>query len=120
MREVIIYNYDPVPQGIKNFEEIRITQKLRHLATELAFFGIEDPAEIMEAIEKAVKICQTAGIPVTENFKPVFFCKKNNIFLDWRLSDLALKLTILNAGIHHDIVCKTQVSLAKSSLMPFW
>ncbi len=120
MREVIIYDYDPVPQGIKNFEEILVTKKLRHLATELTLFGIEDPVEIMEAIEKAIKVCQMAGVPITENFKPVFFCKKDNIFRDWRLSDLALKLAILNAGIHHKIVCRTQVDLAKQSLFPFW
>ncbi len=115
MKEVVIYNYDPMPEEIKNFEEVLISRRLRHLATELAIFGIEDPAEIMEAIEKAIKVCQVAGIPVTEHFKPVFFCKREKIFRDWRLSDLALKLAILNAGIHHDIVCRTQVNLAGRS-----
>ncbi len=116
MREVVIYNYDPIPEKIRIFEEVLVDRRLRHLATELALFGIEDPAEIMEAIEKAIKVCQRSGIPVAENFKPVFFCKRNKVFRDWRLSDLALKLAILNAGIHHEIVCHTQVDLVKRSL----
>jgi hypothetical protein len=116
MREIVIYNYDTIPEKIRIFEEVLVDRRLRHLATELALFGIKDPAEIMEAIEKAMKVCQTAGVPVAENFKPVFFCKRNNIFRDWRLSDLAMKLAILNAGIHHEIVSRTQVDVVKRSL----
>ncbi len=116
MRELVIYNYDPTPEVIRDIEEMLINRKLRHLATDLALFGIDRPEEITEAIERAIEVCRMAGVPVAEHFKPVFFCRNNKVFRDWRLSDLALKLAIINAGIDHEFVCLTQVDLVRRSL----
>ena len=115
MESIVEYSYTTIPEVIKNFEDILVTRKLTHLASEMAMFGIDDAGEIKKAIEKAVTVCRMAGVPVAENFKPVYFCKNGKVFRDWRLSDFAFKLVIINTDIKYKVVSMTQVGLVKKS-----
>jgi hypothetical protein len=113
MNSIVEYDYIAIPEVIKNFEDILVAKKLKHLASELTVLGIDDPDEINEAIEKAITVCRIAGVPVAENFKPVYFCKNSKIYRDWRLSGLAFKLAVINSDIRHKAVSVTQVELIK-------
>ncbi len=114
MRSIVEYNYTTIPEVIKNFEDVLTARKLTHLASEMALLGIEDPEDINEAIEKAIMVCKRAGIRAADHFKPVYFCKNSKIFRDWRMSDFAFKLAIINADIRYKVVSVTQVEMVKN------
>lgn len=89
--------------------------ELEYTASELfVSLGLIDPYKIDAAVARAIQICQTASIPVRNNFKPVYMSSHGQIVCDWRLSPLARKLVILNADASHPLVAKVQVELLKS------
>lgn len=104
------------PVVIENepFEHIADTlfeRKLNHFASELFGMGFSDSYKIEESIFRAIKVCNAAHIPVRENFKAIYVCSENEILRDWRLSNFALMLVVINADAGNPVVARTQVQL---------
>ena len=84
--------------------------RLKYLAGDLHQYAISND-EIQEAVDRAVKVCKATGIPIRENFKPVFVCRNHEIEQDWRLSPLGRKLVMLNANPANPYVARLQMEL---------
>jgi DNA-damage-inducible protein D len=85
--------------------------ELRFLASELFSYGFHDAPELESAINKALRVCRSAGISVRKNFKPVYTYKDEVMVCDWYLSDLGRKLVLLNGDPNNPFVAQFQVKL---------
>ncbi len=57
-----------------------------------------------------------SGFPIREHFKKVYVWdeKSGIIYQDWKLSRIALALTVLNAPVSNPVVGHTQIALLSS------
>lgn len=93
-------------------EENSNYRKLKHLASELIDFGIDDPEEIEKAVRKSIRVIKTLKMNERSHFMPVLVCRDGQIIRDWKLSTLAQKLVILNASPDNPYVARLQLKLA--------
>ncbi|GIV34293.1 MAG: hypothetical protein KatS3mg031_1828 [Chitinophagales bacterium] len=114
--EISIYQTEFPTGAFEDFLDSIIEQQLRYFASQLRFMGIHDPATIEHSVSRAMMVCKAAQIPLRENFKSVYICTENSIKRDWRLSELAMKLVIINSDITKPMVAETQVWLVKNRL----
>ncbi|GIV31203.1 MAG: hypothetical protein KatS3mg029_0554 [Saprospiraceae bacterium] len=85
---------------------------MNYLASDLLHFGLS-PWEIQSALDRAMKVCKTAGWDVDEHFYPVYTRIGGTLFKDCRLSRQAYALTILNAPEDNPYVARFQVELVR-------
>jgi DNA-damage-inducible protein D len=83
---------------------------LRHYASELAqLLHLETLERMQAALDRAMHICENAGLPVQSNFRPVYRSQGDSIQTDYHLSDLASYLVIINADADNEQVAYAQV-----------
>lgn len=94
-------------------------RELIYYASILEAAGLGPDKEIALAIEKAMHVCNSAGLPVNKHFKRVFVMDKATrvIRSDWKLSKLACYLTIINSPIRNPLVARTQMEMVSRYIM---
>jgi len=113
--ELSIYSHDLYDDAIEQFVDSVISRELSHFASELLQWGFHNPAEIEQSIHRAIRVCRSASIPVRSNFSPVFVCTEHAVVRDWRLSETALRLAIINADVNNPLVARVQLELIKAA-----
>src|SRR5688572_27080523 len=73
-------------------------QFLPYKASELFYYGMNSLDELEEAVNRAMVVCRHGGITIEKNFRALFVASNNGLIKEWRLSDLARKLILLNAN----------------------
>lgn len=73
--------------------------------------GLTGQAETEEAIRRAMDACRSRQLPLREHFKPVYRCEEKKVILDWKLSELAWCLVMLNANPANPAVGHFQLAL---------
>ncbi len=73
--------------------------------------GLAGQAETEEAIRRAMDACRSQQLPLNEHFKPVYRCEEKKVILDWKLSELAWCLVMLNANPANPVVGQFQLTL---------
>ncbi|MEX1003432.1 MAG: hypothetical protein WDZ35_15040 [Crocinitomicaceae bacterium] len=111
MIPVIFYQNHRSGTTIDRFFDKLQDQNLIFLASELMLYGFEDMREINEAIERAMRICKAADIPLQSNFKRFYCCSEGELMLDWMISDLGKRLILINASPSNPYVAKIQMRL---------
>ncbi len=87
---------------------------LRHYAIDvLERAGIREEEEMDRALLRAMQVCQSLDIPLEENFRMVYRNKDDKILKDFKLSELASSLLMMNANTTNVYVARTQVELIR-------
>lgn len=110
MVNVVLYQERNMESAEEEWMDLLLDLQFTHLASELFVYGF-NTEELSEAIERSLNVCRTMGIPVRQNFKPVYIYRDTAIIKDWRLSDLGRKLVILNGNGKNPYVAKLQIQL---------
>ena len=113
---IVLYNSSLYNKSYEEFKQLMFDIELSYLASELLNYGFISPNEIEEAVNRAVRICKTAGLNIKKNFKPIYVYKNGDIVCDWRLSALGRKLVFLNANSDNPFVARLQIELVSN----FW
>ena len=108
---IIFYYESPYSYAQEQLEESVFNSGLNHLASELFMYGLNNSDTLDSAIRRAMMICRSVNIPVRRNFRPVYSFKNGEMISDWRLTDLARKLVLLNGDPENPFVARLQVEL---------
>lgn len=73
--------------------------------------GLAGQAETEEAVRRAMDACRTQQLPLNEHFKPVYRCEEKKVILDWKLSELAWCLVMINANPANPAISRFQLAL---------
>lgn len=109
--KIVIYKSASSRGAIDDFRDNFTDLGLRHFAGELLSYGIRNAAELERAVERAMTVCHAARIPLRANFRQVYTCYNGAMICDWRLSDLARRLVLLNADPDNPFMAKLQIEL---------
>ena len=88
--------------------------QLTHSSIDLEFFGLVDLEKTRHSVEKALRTCRTANIPIKGNFKHIFLSNGTDTISMWRLSDLAFKMVILYADPISPSIAEAHIEFARS------
>ena len=112
---MVLYSslFDTHSSLLDEFEERVVDSSLHHYASELLDKGLHDEAELEDALHKAMTALCAAHLPCQRHIKKVFISYGDNIRNDWRVSDLALGLIIMNADVSNPLVARLQVELLR-------
>lgn len=96
--DLVLYQSDYFKRnpGIEDFLDGLRSRRLTYLASSFLEKGLE-PGDIVEAVKRAITVCQTAEIPVEEHFKPVYSSYRGSLVRDCKLSRFGFLLTAINA-----------------------
>jgi hypothetical protein len=71
--------------------------QLRYYASELTSeCPMDSHQQYGEYLKKAMAICQLSHLPVSEHFKPVCRERNRTVIKDWKLSELACSIILIN------------------------
>ena len=76
--------------------------------------GIDDEREMDRALLRTIQVCRSLDIPLDRNFLMVYRNDGRDLLRDWKLSNLACSLLLLNANTANEIVARTQIELIKN------
>ena len=99
---------------IDEIEDRMIERELTHYASGLLEKGLHDEAELEFALQKAVTALSAAHLPATRHFKKVFICVGAELKRDWLVSDLGLRLIMMNADVSNPVVARLQIEVLTS------
>lgn len=87
----------------------------KYMASDLLNEGLT-PGEISTAIQRAMDACNARGLNLDQHFVPVYTPINGRLYKDYRMSELGLLLTFMNAQPHNPNVASFQLSLIKNYL----
>lgn len=105
-----IYSY--LSDDMQSFSDAVYAKDLKHLASDIGKYGVK-PIEIQSAIKRALSAFKTLGETIPAHFKPVKTVKNGQVFIDWKLSDKAFKVVLLNINPSYRVVAQLQLQLAE-------
>lgn len=65
------------------------------------------------ALLRAMQVCFSMDIPLEENFKMGYRNNRREVLQDFKLSDLASSLLMMNANTSNVFVARTQIELIR-------
>ena len=96
---------------VEELEERIAEKELVNYASELLDKGIKDEEELEIAMHKAITALSTAHLPASHHFKKIFISVGHDIKNDWLVSDLGLRLIMMNADVSNPVVAKLQIEI---------
>ena len=99
---------------LEELEDSLAERKLIYYASSLLNRGFDDPGELEDAISKACTAISIAGKPVHHHFRKVFIAGDHDLDLqyDWLVSDLGMKMIILNADASNPLIANLKLKVA--------
>lgn len=96
--EIMILSSKYNPISMDEFEEIFLASMRRYSMKHLPFSQEVSQENILEALQKSLKVCQLAGINGTHHFKKVFVydAEVKTIQIDWQMSKRGLNLMVMH------------------------
>lgn len=111
--EIAVYNYTFRNEVLQRLQESIMDRELHYFASELTELGVMENDDMLQAINRAMQICRTNGIPVRAHFKSIYLSRGGQLFADWRLSDLGRKLVLLNGNPLNPVIARLQLEILK-------
>jgi hypothetical protein len=90
---------------------------LTHYASHLLEKCFHDRLELERSMQKAITALTAARLPASRHFRAVFVGERE-LQQDWLVSDLGLRLIILNADVSNPIVGRLQVEILSDGFEP--
>jgi hypothetical protein len=91
------------------------SRQLTHYASQLLGKCLQDEADLDKALKKAITTLTAARLPSYKHFKKVYICS-GEIRKDWLVSELGLRLILLNADVSNPVVARMQVKILANHL----
>ena len=108
---LVPYSYfDAHADELFEMEDRIICGGLTHYASSLLQKCFHDKMELERALEKTFSALRAASEPISKHFRTVFV-SGDELTVDWMISDLGLRLLLINADVTNPIVAKLQVEL---------
>jgi hypothetical protein len=116
LKSLIVYpSYFDTYSGLLDEMEDKLSDKeLTHYASWLLEKGLHDETELEDAMRKAITALSAANLSATKHFKKVFICCSGELKRDWRVSDLGLRLIMMNADVSNPVVARLQIEILTS------
>ncbi len=101
----------PMDDYLEQLMERKICYRAGHLLNR----GFDLPEDIYEAVARAMQIMGQSGYPLRQHFKKVYVWdeKAGAVQPDWKLSEIAMALTVLNGPVENPLVGQTQLTLLR-------
>lgn len=109
--QIVIYNTESVSPVFDDLIENVLDVELRYKGTDLVSSGLMRFEEMQFAVKRAINICKTSQLVVRKHFKPFYVSREGVIIRDWKLSQLARKLVLVNGDSNNKVVAKIQLEL---------
>ena len=94
-----------------DIEERMAEKELVHYASQLLERGLKDEMELEKALRKAIIAISAAHLPAARHFRKIFVCVGHNIKNDWLVSNLGLRLIMMNADVSNPVVARLQIEI---------
>ena len=95
------------------YQEWLFEARLNYYASEIMrTLAIEDEEEIALSLSRAFRVCASLNIPFHRHFKKVYCFDGTYLIPDWKISDLASYLIVINCNPIHEGVAKAQLYFA--------
>ena len=94
-----------------------ICSGLTHYASQLVQKCFYDMNEFQLSMQRAITALRAAHIPPTQHFRTVFLCG-SELKEDWLISDLGLRLLLINADVSNPQVGRLQVEILSDGFEP--
>ena len=108
---IVPYSYfDSHADELFEMEDRIICGSLTHYACSLIEKCFHDRIELQQSLQKTFAALRAANQPVTRHFRTVFVCG-SELRSDWMISDLGLRLLLINADVTNPLVAKLQFQL---------
>jgi hypothetical protein len=113
--DIIVYSaYWNTRTEINNLADAFVYNKLPYRISEFIFSQSRSEMEEWEnAVDRAMRVCRTSGVPVEYNFKRIYLVTTRGIVKDWMLSALARRLVLINASPNNILAARLQLQLLK-------
>ena len=98
-------------------EDRIICSGLTHYASHLVRRCFHDMDELERSMQRAIAALSAAHIPTSQHFRTVFLCG-NELQVDWLISDLGLRLLLINADVSNPHVGRLQVEILSDGFDP--
>lgn len=116
MNTLVDYRFfDSINPTIIEFLEALEEKSLYYRASSLEDV-FETADEISLALQKAMLICNRAGIPMHQHFNILYIADDQGLRTDWRLSKFAFCLVVLNGNSDLPMVGRMQLELLRHLL----
>jgi hypothetical protein len=93
----------------------RNEQRFSHFASHLLdALEVNNSEEIKLALERAFRACDALHIPFEQNFKRVYLFNGEQLIPDWKISEFASYLIVMNCDPGHELVARAQIYFANS------
>jgi hypothetical protein len=96
---------------LDEIEEQLNEQCLVHYASFLLEKGLPDEDELEVAVQKAIITVTAARLPAHCHFRKIFVWDDHEMKTDWLVSDLGLRLILMNANVSNPLVARWQVEI---------
>jgi hypothetical protein len=112
-REILLYPVynDMQAHWVEDAAERMAEKELVNYASQLLGHGIDDEMELETAMHKAITALSAAHMPASHHFKKVFICVGHDIKYDWLVSNLGLRLIVMNADVSNPVVARLQIDM---------
>lgn len=83
---------------LRDFQEAIYNSNLNYSLRHLTFAEDNSPKNILEAIQKSMKVCELAGIQSKHHFKKIYIYDDNlhTLCVDWRMSKKGFNLMVMH------------------------
>ena len=115
----MLKQYDYLEAVLKenNSRQFYAERKMSYFVSEvMESLNINDASEINNSMNRAFQACYTLNIPFDFNFKKVYRFDGENLISDWKISELACYLIIINSTPSNQNVAKAQVFFAMNRI----
>ena len=117
MEVVPLTYYESQSSVLIETEDRIICGGLTHYASHLLQTCFQDRAQLERSMQKAINALTAARLPARRHFRSVFV-GESELQQDWLISDLGLRLIILNADVSNPIVGRLQVEILSDGFEP--
>jgi hypothetical protein len=120
VESIIVYPsyFDNHSAALDDFEETLIRKTLTHYASQLLVNGLHDEMELEAALHKAITALQAVHLPAENHFRKIFISYGGELRTDWLVSDLGIRLIMMNADVSNPVVARLQIEILSARTKP--
>src|SRR6476660_8184041 len=106
MMSIVPYAYiESLSEDLYEIEDRMACCGLTHYASYLMEKCFHDRHELEQSLQKAAIALKAANEPVSHHFRTVFL-SGDELMQDWMISDLGLRLLLINADVSNPVVAR--------------
>jgi hypothetical protein len=109
--DLVLYTADEPDMFSNEIEDALLVHTLTHYAGRLIGKAMKNAEDLETALAKSITAVAAAHLPAAHHFRRVYVSDVTGIRTDWLVSDLGLRMLILNADVSNPLVAQLLVNL---------